>query len=51
VICAIHKDVDVVLLSAMCKEYIMLYFVSFYVNLLFILTYAPLVVGFSMLPE
>jgi hypothetical protein len=58
VICAEHKDVDVVLLSALlsalCKGYIiihhLLYFACFYVNLLFILMYAPLGVGSSMPP-
>jgi hypothetical protein len=59
VICADHKDVNVVLLSLLlstiCKVYIviyyLLYFVSFYINLLFILTYAPLAIGSSMLPQ
>jgi hypothetical protein len=56
VICAAHEDVDVVLLSVLlseiCKGYIIiyysLYFVCFYVNLIFIYTCA---VGYSTLPE
>jgi hypothetical protein len=49
VVCAVHKDADLVLLFAICKGYIILYyllyfvsFVCFYVSLLFILIYAPL---------
>jgi hypothetical protein len=59
VICADRKDADVVLLlfllSAVCEGYIIisyfLYFVCFYVSSLFILMYAPFVVGSSTLPE
>jgi hypothetical protein len=54
VICVDHKNVYVVLssvlLSAIYTEYL-LYFVCFYVTLILILTYAPLAVGCSALPE